>query len=192
MTKALILDGNSEISAQERKTHCYLICLRLSIRARAVTNACATFSMLPSNTSTIRVMKWKHYVFKLWALGCGGLLSILAFVENSDPMRYIQSYAIVRKDISIISAHAWPIGASFHSAIIYYIFFRFQIWEKFLIAQSLWEDNSPSRCDLFSMLDLNIYSKYHLLKNIIFVICICPVFIYRWNYGTRLFQRGIY
>ena len=60
----LIVDGNSEIDAHVGSNLCYLICLRHSIRSKAVTNriflfektyfhACAACIELPSNISTM-------------------------------------------------------------------------------------------------------------------------------------------
>ena len=68
-TMVLKLDGKSEIGAHHvRSNLCYLICLRHLIRSRAVTDlfspkrsiflhACATRSELPSNISSLKVVK---------------------------------------------------------------------------------------------------------------------------------------
>ena len=81
---ALMLDGNSEIVANVRNNISFAICLRHSIRSKAVTNcvffslrrpiflhACATGSELPSMISTFLVLV---DTFKTDSLGSHNLM----------------------------------------------------------------------------------------------------------------------
>ena len=73
-TMVLRLDGNSEIGAHVRNNLCYLICVRHLIRPEQaqkpiLLSACAIYSELPSNISTMIstwwrvVIEWKYSAY---------------------------------------------------------------------------------------------------------------------------------